>query len=232
MMAKVARSLLQFISFHFMSRFLDNIAVTNEPTSVAVKMHRALLDECDDENKAKLRAATEPYSISRNLVQRKHDGNNMEINKMFDAKTKLYKDEIDSISLASAVGGGNNKKEAEKFNHFITTTNDGSRRTKLAHKTEKLNNPDDGSAQSFSDFFKSIFTCSTASAACNKRRINEHIQSDYPLNLHLRLNEVFSMHDKLSDIAENLNDLYSTGRSHSLLQHFILSATSYRTKSH
>lgn len=181
-----------------------------------MKMHRALFDECDDD-KAKTNVAAQPFSISRNLVQRKHDGNNMEINEMFDAKTKLDKDEIDSISLAS-------DKDMEKFNHFITTSSsEGSRGAELAHKTEKLNNHDDGSAQSFSDFFKSIFKCSAASA-CNKGRINEQkIQSDYPLNLHLRLNEVFSCHDKLSDIAENLNDLYSTGTNDSSF----LSTTSF-----
>lgn len=176
-------------------------------------MHRALFDD-GDKSKVNLNAANEPFSISRNLIQRKHEtlggGNNMEINKMFDVKAKFNKDEIDSISLAST------NNNMERFNHFITT-NDSSK-----NKTQKLNNHDDvdgGGAQSFSDFFKSIFRCSAA-GACNKKKINEQIESDYPLNLHLRMNEIFSMHDKLSDIAENFNDLYSTGRLASLLLMF------------
>lgn len=184
---------------------MNNIADTNEPTSVAVKMHRALFDD-GDKNKVKLSVVDVPFSISRNLVQRKHEavgGNNMEINKMFDAKTKFDKEGIESVSLPTSNNGN-----MEKLNHFATT-NDGSK-IALSNKTEKFNNHDDSGAQSFSDFFKSIFRCN-AGRVCNKK-INEQIESDYPLNLHLRMNEIFSMHDKLSDIAENLCDLYSAGR--------------------
>lgn len=165
-------------------------------------MHRALFDDYD-KNKEKLNPVSEPFSISRNLVQRKHEtfgGNNIE-NKAFDVKSKLEKDEIDSISLASS-------SSTERFNHFITAND--SIKTKFANKTEKLNNHEDDGAQSFSDFFKSIFKCSTGSAG--NKKINEQIESDYPLNLHLRMNEIFSVHDKLSDVAENLNDLYSAGK--------------------
>lgn len=165
-------------------------------------MHRALFDDCD-KNKVKLSSeqnGNEAFSISRNLVQRKHEsvgGNNIEIQKELDVNTKIINDGIDSISLASF----NNR---EKFNHF-TMTND-RRKNPLANKTEKFNNHAAGNAQSFCDFFKSIFGCNS------KTKINEQIESDYPLNLHLRMNEIFSMHDKLSDISENLNDLYSAGR--------------------
>jgi hypothetical protein len=178
-------------------------------------MHRALFDDCD-KSKTKLSFDNEPFSISRNLVQRKHDavgGNAMEINKMFDVKTNFDKDSIDSISMTST----SNNKDMEKFNRFTMTTNISSKNA-LENKAAKFNNHDDGRAQSFSDFFKSIFRCSAAQA-CNKK-INEETKLDYPLNLHLekRMNEIFSMHDKLSDIAENLNDLYSTGE----IIHFFL----------
>lgn len=187
-----------FISF---SRFLNNIADTNEPTSDAVKMHRALFDDCD-KNKMKLSSEqSEAFSINRNLVQRKHElvgGNNIEMNSEVDVNTKIINDGIDSISLASF---DDNRR---KFNHF-KMTND-RMRNPLANKTQKFNNHAAGNAQSFTDFFKSIFRCNSV------KKINEQIQSDYPLNLHLRMNEIFSMHDKLSDISENLNDLYSAGR--------------------
>lgn len=171
-------------------------------------MHRALFDS-SDKNKAKFNAGggNEPFTISRNLTQRKHEslgGNNMEIN---NVKTSFDEEEIDSISLAST---NNKNRDTERFNHFITTsttTNDNGK-----HKTEKLNNHDDGNAQSFSDFFKSILRCNAARVG-NKTKINGKIELDYPLNLHLRMNEIFSIHDKLSDIAETFNDLYSAGRN-------------------
>lgn len=189
---------------------MNNVADTNEPTSVAVKMHRALFDNCNrSEAKANAEGGNEPFTISRNLTQRKQEslgGNNMEINRMLNAKTSFDEERIDSISLAST---NNKNRDMERFNHFITTsttTNDNGK-----HKTEKLNNHDDGNAQSFSDFFKSFFKCNAARVG-NKTKINEKIELDYPLNLHLRMNEIFSIHDKLSDIAETFNDLYSAGR--------------------
>jgi hypothetical protein len=161
-------------------------------------MHRALFDDCD-KSKAKVDAdGSEAFSISRNLIQRKPElagGNNMEINKTLNVNTKFGNDGIDSISL---------EKNKEKFNHFTMTSD--SRKNALANKTQKLNNHDAGNAQSFCNFFKSIFRCSST------KKINEQIESDYPLNLHLRMHEIFSMHDKLSDIAENFNDLYSAGK--------------------
>lgn len=182
------------------SRFLNNIADSNEPTSIAVKMHRAFFDVSDKNSNTKLNSLNEPFSISRNLVQRKHEGNIMEINKMFDVRTKLNNDGIESIAPRAT------DINMEKFNHF-TTANEGRK-----NQIEKFNNQDDaGNAQSFSNFFKSVFRCSASKVGNTK--INEQIESDYPLNLHLRMNEIFSMHDKLSDIAENMNDLYSAGKA-------------------
>jgi hypothetical protein len=173
-------------------RFLNNIVDTNEPTSAAVKMHRALFDDSDS-NKAKSNSVgNEAFSISRNLVQRKHElveGNNMEINRTFDVNTKLAIG-IDSISLADNM---------KKFNHSTMTSDS---RKKTLGKTEKLGIPGNViPPQSFGDVFKSTFRC--------KRKINEQIQSDYPLNLHLRMNEIFSMHDKLSEVAEKFNGDYA-----------------------
>lgn len=196
-------------SFHFSkrhSRFLNNIADTNEPTSVAVKMHRALFHNTV-KNNAKLNSDNEPTSISRNLIQRRHEtweGNNMEINTILGERIKYDKQQIDSISLASF-----NNSNMERFNHF-TATNDGANR-----KNDRVNNQDEGNAQSFSDFVKSVFKCS-AGWFCNKKKINEQIESDYPLNLHLRMNEIFSMHDKLCSLCEIFNDLYSAGEDSSL----------------
>ena len=182
---------------------MNNIADTNEPTSVAVKMHRALFDD-SDKNKDKLSSKNQLFSISRNLTQRKHEAveaNNMEINTMFSVKTTFDKLQIDLASTK--------ERNMEKFNHFTMTQKGGNK------KTEKVNNRDESNAQSFTDFVKSIFRCSRG-WFCNKKKINEQIESDYPLNLHLRMNEIFSMHDKISDIAENFNDLYSAGEDSSL----------------
>lgn len=201
--AAVGRRCFQLI--HLVSpRFLNNIADSNEPTSIAVKMHRALFEDYE-KSSSKLNSVNEPFSISRNLVQRKHESNNMEINKMFDVKTKLDKDGIDSISLPAS-----DISNVERFNHFAPANGGG--RAQLAKQAVKFNNKDDeggGSAQSFLDFVKSVFRCSAAKV--ENKQINGQIESDYPLNLHLRMNEIFSLHDKLSDVAENLNDLYSAG---------------------
>ncbi|CRK93318.1 CLUMA_CG006859, isoform A [Clunio marinus] len=184
----------------FNALFLNNIADTNEPTSVAVKLHRALFDDSDT-NKIKLSSVGEPFSITGNLIQRKLDSTVDD--KLLDAKTKSNKDSVNSISLATA----NVASNQEKLKHSKATTN----KVALArNEREKLNiHVDHNNAQSFSDFFKSIFRCN-ATRTSNKK-INEQIQLDYPLNLHFRMNEIFSMHDKLSDIAENFNDLYSAG---------------------
>lgn len=161
-------------------------------------MHRAMFENCDKKKCKSNTGGNEAFSLSHNLIQRKHEsvgGNNMEINKTFDVNTMIGSDAIDSISLASY-------DNMEKFNQSAMMSD--SRKKTLTKKTEKLNISGNGNAQSFFDVFKSIFRCN--------RKINEQIQSDYPLNLHLRMNEIFSMHDKLSDIAEKFNDLYSAGK--------------------
>ena len=178
-------------------------------------MHRALFNDNDNKNKIKSNFEdNEVFSISRNLIQRKHEmvgGKSVEINKIFDVKSKFDKDEIDSISLASANIKNNNN--TEKFNHFITTNDaagGGGGRNAFANRIEKLDNH---SAQSFFDCFRSFLKCNAKTTSTTtkfaSKKINE--QLDYPLNLHLRMNEIFTMHDKLSDIAENLNDSYSAG---------------------
>ncbi|KAG5675397.1 hypothetical protein PVAND_005305 [Polypedilum vanderplanki] len=165
-------------------------------------MHLALFD---DEKKinAKALESTQPFSISHNLVQRKHESNNMEMNRGFAVNSNNAnnkRDEIDSISstamhetTATAVAEG-------KFNDFVTSTN---RKTIVEH--HRIDDNNESRTQSFFQFLKSSFNC----CSNNSRKINEQTELNYPLNLHLRMNEIFSMHDKLCDIAESFNDLYS-----------------------
>lgn len=68
----------------------------------------------------------------------------------------------------------------------------------------------DQADKSYFQHFKSIFSCEFLSLC--SRKVNQQVPVDLPLNLHLRMNEIFAMHDKLADVAEDLNDLYSTGR--------------------
>lgn len=168
-------------------------------------MHRALFD--DDDKNQKLNAET--FSISRNLIQRKHESigggiNNMEISTMFDVNAKAFS-KVSNNSIATLTTSATNNSNSdivENFNDFATANN----KITLKKRTEKLNKDN---AQSFLDSIKSIFKCSAGKVGSTK--INEQTQLDYPLNLHLRMNEIFSMHDKLSDIAEHFNDLYSVG---------------------
>lgn len=149
-------------------------------------MHRELFNEDEESDAAK---RVEAFSISRNLIQRKHEqpaaatNNSLQIDKMFAVNVK----EIDSITLASA--------NTEKFNDFAPA------------------NPVNKTTTSSSLFasLKSFFKCTNAVSAAASKKINEQIQLNYPLNLHLRMNQIFTMHDKLSDIAECFNDLYSIG---------------------
>jgi hypothetical protein len=177
-------------------RFLNNIADTNEPTNAAVKLHLALFDDGKKINLKALESA-QPFSISRNLVQRKHDSNNMEMNRGFaaNANSADNKGEIDAISTASRSG--------VKLNDFVTSTN----RKTIAEQRRSDSGSNSSRAQSFLQFFKLPLEC------CSSRKINEQTELNYPLNLHLRMNEIFSVHDKLCDIAEYFNDLYSIGKS-------------------
>jgi hypothetical protein len=147
-------------------------------------MHRELFGE--DESSSK---RVEPFSISRNLIQRKHEqstataNNSLEIDKIFAVNVKG----IDSITLASV--------NTEKLNDFAP-----------ANPTNKTT-----TSSSFLASLKSFFKCTNAVSAAASEKINEQIQLNYPLNLHLRMNQIFSLHDKLCDIAECFNDLYSIG---------------------
>lgn len=146
-------------------------------------MHRELFEDEAPKH-------VEPFSISRNLTQRKHEqsaaattNNSLKIDKMFAINAKG----IDSITLASV--------STEKFNDFAPAN--------AVNKTT--------TSSSFLASLKSFFKCSRSVSAAASEKINEQTQLNYPLNLHLRMNQIFSMHDKLCDIAECLNDLYSVG---------------------
>lgn len=177
----------KFIVHYDCSRFLNNIADTNEPTNVAVHMHRELFGGEDEDDATTKRV--EPFSISRNLIHRKHEqptattNNRLEIDKMFAVNGKG----IDSITLASV--------NTEKFNDFA--------RVNPTNKTT--------TSSSFFASVKSFFKCTNAVSAEASKKISEQIQLNYPLNLHLRMNQIFTLHDKLCDIAECFNDLYSIG---------------------
>lgn len=76
--------------------------------------------------------------------------------------------------------------------------------------TKKLTyDKNDPSDKSYFQHFKSIFACESFNLC--SRKVTDQVPVDLPLNLHLRMNEIFAMHDKLADVAEDLNDLYSTG---------------------
>lgn len=147
-----------------------------------MRLHRELFGENEEEEKSK---RVELFSISRNLIQRKHEqptataNNSLEIDKMFAVNVK----EIDSIAPASM--------NREKFNDFART-----------NPVNKMT-----TSSSFLASLKSLLKCTNAAT----KKINEQIQLNYPLNLHLRMNQIFSLHDKLCDNAEMFNDLYSIG---------------------
>lgn len=104
--------------------------------------------------------------------------------KMFIVNAK----EIDSITRAST-------SSTERFNEFAPTNR--------VHKAA-TSSPSLSILQSLKSFFKCTATT---------RKINEQIELNYPLNLHLRMNQIFAMHDKLCETAECFNDLYSIGMS-------------------
>lgn len=181
-------------------RFLNNIVNTNEPTNAAVKMHQALFEDGNDDESGERNSSSnieQPFSISRNLVQRKHDSNNMEMNNTFDVNSNKKK--IDSVANV-------NSNRERKFNDFVTTTT--TRKTIFNHVDKNNNN--NSSTQSFFQFFKSIFKC--CSNDDSQGKINEQTELNYPLNLHLRMNEIFSIHNSLCEVAECFNDLYSIGK--------------------
>lgn len=137
----------------------------------------------EDEDVASKRG--EPFTISRNLIHRKQEQSTETTSNSLeiDKMFAVNSKEIDSITLASVNTG--------KFNDFATAN--------PVHKTT--------TSSSFFASLKSFFKCTNAAT----KKINEQIQLNYPLNLHLRMNQIFSVHDKLCDIAECFNDLYSIG---------------------
>jgi hypothetical protein len=147
------------------------------------------LDECQANNKSEDKMRI--FSITQNLVQRKQQ--NSTENRFNEQRRKSRVDM--ELDLNSSTTANSTTNSVEKFKRAINKNDD------------VISNSDsnDEKTQSVSDYLKSLFRCNKT------MKVNEQIESDYPMNLHLRMNDIFSMHDKLSDIAEDLNDLYSTG---------------------
>lgn len=137
-----------------------------------------------DDNEEKLVNPISTRSQNPNLIQRKHEQGS----KMFVVNAK----EIDSITRAST-------STTERFNEFAPTN-----RVHKAASAVETSSPSLSILQSLKSFFKCTATT---------RKINEQIELNYPLNLHLRMNQIFAMHDKLCETAEGFNDLYSIGMS-------------------
>lgn len=195
---------------------------------MAVRLHRAIFEdsEDDEDGNSKVKDISKLdvkdggiFTISQNLIQRKqqhqksvNDEDN-ENRMMNDDIKKMNNSEVE-FELSDSTSFESTSANSSVGNFKRSTNNDDNHRennfTKNLRndKSKKSNNQrnEEGNTQSFVNLFKSLFRCKKT------RKINEQIESDYPMNLHLRMNEIFSMHDKLSDIAEDLNDLYSTGR--------------------
>lgn len=165
----------------------------------------------------------EVFSISANLFQRKlqqqHGAMNAEDNenRMMNDDTKKMNisDAAAEFELSDSASFASESNSVENFkrsiNNWSGDDNLGNNFTRNpVDRMTKSNNKgnDEGKTQSFIDCLKSLFSCKKKK---KPKKINEQIESDYPMNLHLRMNEIFAMHDKLSDIAEDLNDLYSIG---------------------
>lgn len=115
------------------------------------------------------------------------------------------------VNKISSMANANDKRNnaTDKFNDSVMSTD---RRKAIAKVGSNSN-----SSQSFVQLLKSAFRCNTS-----LNKIIEQTQLNYPLNLHLRMNEIFSMHDKLCDIAESFNDLYSIGEDFFLYFFFVI----------
>lgn len=182
-----------FFNLRSQKRLLNHIASINEPTSAAVKMHRLLFsNESDEKTKSNPHHQQQqsPYSISGKVFQRNVSGNNMEYVKNSDEK-------FDSIDLTLS-------SDLIQF-----------KSKKLTSNSIKNNmNMDQNDVKSMNRLFKSLFKCinNNKKTQDSLKKISEQMESQsYPLNLHLRMNELFSLHDKLCDVAENFNNLYSLG---------------------
>lgn len=160
-------------------------------------MHRLLFSNESDE-KTKIHPQQQPYSISGKVIQRKNEsvsGNNMEYVKNSDEKF----DSID-LTLSSDLTLFQSKK-----------LNGGNTNNSIKRKLNMDQNNVDN-VKSFNRLFKSLFKCFNNRKKDSQMKITEQMESQsYPLNLHLRMNELFSLHDKLCDVAEKFNNLYSFG---------------------
>lgn len=193
---------------------------------MAVRLHRAMFEDSesdeDDDSTAQTKVSSDKdsgiFSVSANLTQRKQQQQEKPMNGA-DSENRMMMNEDLKISdaefeLSDSTSFASTSQSFENFKRSINnpssvdgnSVNDltGNTRVKKLNNNKKMRN-DDGKTQSFVDYMKSLFRCKKT------RRFNEQIESDYPMNLHLRMNEIFAMHDKLSDIAEDLNDLYSIG---------------------
>lgn len=162
-------------------------------------------DECKaDNNKSEDKMGI--FSITQNfLIQRKQQANMNRAQNQFNngggGGRRKSLDDID-VDLISSYTSSTTANCVENFKSSFKG-NDVIANSKNTIPTKIKDN-----IQSFTDYFSALFGCISRF----QKTANEKIESEYPMNLHLRMNDIFSMHDKLSDIAEDLNDLYSTGK--------------------
>ena len=163
-------------------------------------MHRLLFsNESDEKTKLYHQQHQQPYLISGKVFQRKNEsvsGNNMEYVKNFDEK-------FDSTELTLS-----SDLTLVQSNKLNTSNTSNSIKKKLNMDPNNVDN-----IQSFNRLFKSIFKCINSKKESQKKITEQMESQSYPLNLHLRMNELFSLHDKLCDVAEKFNNLYSLGNA-------------------
>ena len=157
-------------------------------------MHRLLFSNESDEKTKFYPQHHQPFSISGKVFQRKNEsvsGNNMEYVKNSD-------ENVDSIDLT--LSSDLTLFQSKKLSYSI--------KKKLNMEQNNVDNN-----KSFNRLFKTLFKCINNQTKDKQKKINEQMESQsYPLNLHLRMNELFSLHDKLCDVAEKFNNLRSEER--------------------
>lgn len=134
------------------------------------------------------------FSITQNILTQRKQQNSKENRLNEERRISQVDMESDSISTSTTA---NSMNRVDNFKHAIRKEYD------VISDSSSTN---DERTQSVFDYVKTLFRCNKT------MKVNEELQTDYQMNLHLRMNDIFSMHDKLSDIAEDLNDLYSTGK--------------------
>lgn len=75
----------------------------------------------------------------------------------------------------------------------------------ITSRSNRIQKQEQAATTSVLQSLKSFFKCTSP------KKFNEKIELNYPLNLHLQMNQIFAMHDKLCEISERFNDLYSIG---------------------